>query len=74
MYACPKSLSRVRLFATLWTVALCSRDSPDKKTEMSCHALRQWILRSQGLKPSRVLYHLGSSDTCMHIYSRLLLP
>ena len=50
----PKSLSCVRLFATLRNIVLpllCPGDSPDKKTEVGCHALRQGILRTQGLRP-----------------------
>ena len=41
MRVSPKSLSRVRLFTTVWTVALqllCSWDSPDKNSEVGCHA------------------------------------
>ena len=60
MRVSPKSLSRVRLFTTVWTVALqllCSWDSPDKNTEVGCHAPRQGILRTQGLKPLLCLLH-----------------
>ena len=47
-------LSRVRLFATLWTVAprlLCPWDSPGKNTGVCCHFLLQGIFLTQGLNP-----------------------
>ena len=43
-------LSLIRLFATLWTVALqapCPRDSPGKNTEVGCYALLQGM-KAQG--------------------------
>ena len=49
-----KSLSRVRLFATLWTVsyqAPLSMDSPGKNTGVGCHFLLQGIFPTQGLNP-----------------------
>ena len=49
-----QSLSRVRLFATPWTVAtrlLCPQDSPGKNTGVSCHFLLQGIFPTQDLNP-----------------------
>ena len=49
-----KSLSRVRLFATPWTVtyqALRPWDSPGKNTGVGCHFLLQGIFPTQGLNP-----------------------
>ena len=49
-----KSLSRVQLFATPWTVAhqaLCPWDSPGKNTGVGCHFLLQGIFPTQGSKP-----------------------
>ena len=45
-----KLLSRVRLFATPWTVArlLCPLDSPGKNTGVGCHFLLQRIFLTQG--------------------------
>ena len=46
-----QSLSRVRLFATPWTVAtrlLCPWDSPGKNTGVGCHFLLQGIFPTQG--------------------------
>ena len=46
-----KSLSRVRLFATPWTVAyrlLRPWNSPSKNTGVSCHFLLQGIFPTQG--------------------------
>ena len=47
-----KSLSRVRLFATPWTVAyqapLCTWDFPGNSTGMDCHCLLQGIFPTQG--------------------------
>ena len=46
--------SRVRLFATLWTVAcrlLCPWDSPGKNTGVGCHALLQGTFLTQGSNP-----------------------
>ena len=69
-YLCVSGLScssRVQLFATLRTVArlLCPWDSPDKNTEVGCHALLQGIFQNQGSNSPpyvffiarRVLYH-----------------
>ena len=61
--------SRVRFFATLWTVAarlVCPWDSPGKDIRVGCHALLQEIFLTQGSNPHllmstclgrRVLYH-----------------
>ena len=49
-----KSLSHVRLFATLWTVAHQpppSWDSPGKNTGVGCNFLLQGIFLTQGLNP-----------------------
>ena len=49
-----KSLSRVRLFATPWTVACQAPllwDSPGKKSGMGCHFLLQGIFPTQGSNP-----------------------
>ena len=49
-----KSLSRVRLFATLWTVAHQappSMGSPGKSTGVDCHFLLQGIFPTQGSNP-----------------------
>ena len=58
-----KSLSRVRLFATPWTVAyqaLPPWDFPGKNTGVGCHFLLQEIFPTQGLNPGLPhcrLYH-----------------
>ena len=48
-----KSLSRVRLFETPWTVQptrlLCPQDFPSNSTGMDCHFLLQGIFPTQGL-------------------------
>ena len=70
-----KSLSRVRLFATPWTVAyqllwtvayqlLCPWDFPGKNTGVGSHFLLQEIFPTQGLNPGlphcrQTLYHLS---------------
>ena len=49
-----KSLSRVRLFATPWTVAfglVCPWDSPGNNTGVGCHFLRQGNFPTQGSNP-----------------------
>ena len=49
-----KSLSRVRLFATLWMVAYQASPSmgfPGKSTGVGCHFLLQGIFPTQGLNP-----------------------
>ena len=47
-----KSLTRVRVFVTSWTVTyqapLCPWDFPDKSTEVGCHFLLQGIFPTQG--------------------------
>ena len=56
-YPCMLSwFSRVRLFATLWTIAsmgrlLCPWDSPGKNTGVGCHALLQGIFPNQESNP-----------------------
>ena len=49
-----RSLSHVRLFATLWTVALQDPlwDSLGKNTGVSCHTLLQEDLPDSGIKPT----------------------
>ena len=74
-----KSLSRVQLFATQWTVAyrLWSLwDFPGKNTGVGCHFLLQGIFPAQGSKPSllhcrQMLYRL-SQLLCRYIKSDLL--
>ena len=49
-----KSLSRVQIFATPWTVAtrlLCPWDFPGKSTGVGCHFLLQGIFPTQGSNP-----------------------
>ena len=51
-YVCAQSLSRVRLFATLWTVAtrlLYPWNFPGKNTRVGCHFLLH--LHYLGMKP-----------------------
>ena len=63
-----KSLSRVRLFATPWTVvyqAPLSWDFPGNSTGVDCHFLLQGIFPTQGSNPSlphrrQMLYRLRS--------------
>ena len=74
-YEWVKSLSRVRLFATLWTVAyqaplsmgfsrlLCPWDFPGKNTGVGCHFLLQEIFRTQGLNPG--LSHCRQTLYCL---------
>ena len=53
MYAWCSVVSRVQLFATLWTVAhqlLCSWDFPGKNTGVGCHFLLQGNLPDPGIK------------------------
>ena len=73
-----KSLSRVQLFVTPWTVAhrpcrlLRPWDSPGKNTRMGCHFLLQGIFPTQGLNPGlphcrqtlQTLNHQGSPANC----------
>ena len=62
-----KSLSRVRLFATPWTVAYQAPgpwDFPDKNTGELCHFLLQGIFPTQGSNPvllhwRQMIYHLS---------------
>ena len=66
-----RSLSRVRLFATPWTVA-CTRllhpwDFLDKSTGVGCHFLLQGIFPTQGSNPGlphcrQTLYHLSHQE------------
>ena len=57
MCVCERVLScfsRVRLFATLWTVTLqapLSMDSPGKNTGVGCHGLLQGYLPDPGIEP-----------------------
>ena len=61
------SLSRVRLFATSWTVAYQAPPSmgfPGKSTGVGCHFLLQGIFPTQGLNPGllhcrQTLYRLS---------------
>ena len=49
-----KSLSRVQLCATPWTVAyqfLCPWDCPDNSIGVGCHFLLQEIFPDPGLEP-----------------------
>ena len=61
------SFSRVRLFATLWTVALQAPLSMglSRPRIMGCHALFQGIFPTQGLNLHllRILYHLSYQGT-----------
>ena len=62
-----KSLSRVWLFATPWTVAirlLCPWNSPGKNTGVACHSLLQGIFLTQGSNQGlshcrQILHHLS---------------
>ena len=62
-----KSLSRVQLFVTPWTIAyqfLHSWNFPGKSTGVGCHFLLQGIFLTQGSNPGllhyrQVLYHLS---------------
>ena len=62
-----KLLSRVRLFATPWTVVyqlLCPWDFPGKNTGLGCHFLLQGIFPAQGSNLGlphcrQILYHLS---------------
>ena len=62
-----RSLSRVRLCATPWTVAHqapLSWDSPGKNTGVDCHALLQRIFSTQELNQvffhsTRILYQMS---------------
>ena len=67
-----KSLSRVWLFATPWTVActrlLCPWDFLGKSTEVDCHFLLQGIFPTQWSNPGlphcrRILYQLRHKET-----------
>ena len=78
--------SRVRLFATPWTVArlLCPWDSPGKNTGVGCHALLQGIVPTQGSNTGCLhcrwtlccLSHCGSPDTVLDSHQSLthLIP
>ena len=66
-----KLLSRVRLFATPWTVAYQAFPPWDflgKNTGVGCHSLLQGIFPAQGLNPGlrhcrQTLYHLSHHPT-----------
>ena len=81
---CAQSLRLVQLFATLRIAAHqapCSQGSPDKNTEVGCHALLQGVFPTQGLDPSVlhcwwILYHLshqGSSLGNMYLVIHIVL-
>ena len=76
-----KSLSRVRLFATPWTVAQQAPlwNSPGKNTGVGCHFLLQGIFPTQGLKLGllhcrQTLYCLGHQGTQVQSLVRELDP
>ena len=59
---CAYSLGHVRLFATPWDCV--HGDSPDKNTEVGCHALLQGIFPIQVSNPGllhcrQIVYHLS---------------
>ena len=66
-----KSLSRVQLFATPWTVAYHAPppwDFPGKSTGVGCHFLLQGIFPPQGLNPGvlhcrQMLYRLSHQES-----------
>ena len=66
-----KSLSRVRLFATPWTVAYqapLSMDFPGNSTGVDCHFLLQGIFPTQGLNQGlphcrQTLFHLSHQES-----------
>ena len=70
-----KSLSRVRLFATPWTVAyLCPWDFPGNSTGVDCHFLLQGIFPTQGSNPGllhcrQTLYHLSHQGSYLPNYT-----
>jgi len=69
------SFSRVRLFATLWTIAyrlLCPWDSPGKNTGVGCHTLLQGIFPTQESNPH--LWHLGHCRQILYPLSHLESP
>ena len=77
MHECVLSrFSHVRLFATLWTLALFSpRDSPGKNTGVDCQALLQEIFPTRDQTRISCLLHwqvgsllLGPLEKTMHIY------
>ena len=71
MCMCSVALSRVQLFATLWTGALqvpLSMDSPGKNTGVGSHFLLQGIFPTRGLYlclllGGRILYHWATGET-----------
>ena len=69
-------LSRVQLFATLWTVALrlllCPWDSPNKNTGVGCHVLLQGIFLIKGSNPS--LLRLLHCRQILYLLSRFRSP
>ena len=65
-WPCVFVLSRVRLFATPWTVAtrlLCPWDSPGKNTGVGGHSLLQGIFPTQGSNPSLLHLLLWQADS-----------
>ena len=67
-----KSRSRLRLFATPWTVAYqAPQDFPGKNTGVGCHFLLQEVFLTQGLNLGLlhcrpILYHLATREA--HTY------
>ena len=77
-YSEVKSLSRVQLFATPWTVActrlLCPWDFLGKSTGVGCHFLLQGIFPTQGSNPGlphcrQMLYRLSHQGSHTYIYT-----
>ena len=72
-----KSVSRVQLFVTPWTVAtrlLCPRDFPGNSTGVDCHFLLQGIFETQGSNPGlphcrQTLYCLSHQGSVRDNYS-----
>ena len=68
-----KSLSRVQLFVSPWTVAdqaLLSMDFPCENTGVGCHFFPQGIFQTQELNPGllhcrQMLYHLSHQGTIL---------
>ena len=58
-------VSRVQLFATLWTVAhqaLCPWDSPGKNTGEDCHVLPQGIFLTQESNQQEIIEGPGNAQ------------
>ena len=72
---CAKSLSHVRLFATLWTVtlqALLSMELSSKNAEMGCHALLQGTFLTQGSN-LHLLCHLHCETVLMYMFLKFFI-